>query len=88
MVKTTTGPNRIRGLLPNETVVAHKTGYSGKNEDGLTAAVNDIGIIELPNGQHIAIAVFVSNATVADSISERVIADIAKATYTYYSDFK
>lgn len=88
MVETTTGPNRIRGLLPNETVVAHKTGYSGKNEDGLTAAVNDIGIIELPNGQHIAIAVFVSNATVADSISERVIADIAKATYTYYSDFK
>lgn len=84
MVETTTGPNRIKGLLPKGIIVAHKTGYSGKNKDGLTAAVNDIGIIELPNGQHIAIAVFVSNATVADSISERVIADIAKTTYDYY----
>ncbi len=88
MVETTTGPNRIKGLLPKETIVAHKTGSSGKNNEGLTAAINDVGIIKLPNGQSIAIAVFVSNTSTNDSISERVIADIAKVTYTYYSNFK
>lgn len=88
MVETTTGPNRIKGLLPKETIIAHKTGYSGKNEDGLTAAINDVGIIELPNGQRIAISIFVSNATVDDSISERVIAEIAKATYDFYLNIK
>lgn len=85
MVETSTGPNRIKGLLPKSTIVAHKTGSSGKNDTGLTAAINDVGIIKLPNGQYIAIAVFVSNTTADDSISEKVIADIAKATYDYYS---
>ncbi len=88
MVETTTGPNRIKGLLPSATIVAHKTGSSGKNENGLTAAVNDVGIIELPNGQHIAIAVFVANSKANDDVSEKVIADISKAAYDYYQNMK
>jgi len=85
MVETATGPNRIKGLLPKGTIVAHKTGSSGKNNEGLTAAINDVGIIRLPNGQHIAIAVFVSNTTKEDSISGKLIADISKLVYSYYS---
>ncbi len=88
MVETTTGPNRLKGLLPIGTIIAHKTGSSGKNESGLTAAVNDVGIIILPNGQHIAIAVFVSNTTKDDKISEKVIADISRATYDFYNNTK
>lgn len=84
MVETSTGPNRIKGLLPKGTIVAHKTGSSGKNSEGITAAINDVGIITLPNGQHIAIVIFVSNATVNDSISETVIAEIAKAVFDHY----
>lgn len=47
--ETTTGKGRIRGQLPTETIVAHKTGWSGTNKTtGITAAVNNIGIVFLP----------------------------------------
>jgi beta-lactamase class A len=79
MVDTTTGPTRLKGRLPPHVVVAHKTGTSGKNEQGISAAVNDIGILVLPSGRRIAVAVLVSGAKAADEASERVIADIARA---------
>ena len=85
MVETSTGPNRLKGLLPKETIIAHKTGSSGKDENGITAAVNDIGIIKLPNGQHVAIVVFVSNSKVDDVVSERVIAEISKKVFDFYN---
>jgi len=85
MVETTTGPNKIRGLLPKEAVVAHKTGFSGKNNDGLTGATNDIGIIILPNGQKLAIALFVSNSTETEIVNESIMAEITKAVWNYYA---
>jgi beta-lactamase class A len=81
MTETTTGPNRIKGLLPPGTVVAHKTGSSGTNDAGLAPATNDIGIITLPNGKHLAIAIFVCNSTAGDTDRDAVIAKIAKAVY-------
>jgi beta-lactamase class A len=83
MVETTTGPGRLKGRLSKDVIVAHKTGASGKNERGVSAAVNDIGILVLPNGRHIAIAVLVTGATAADEASERVIADVARAVVDY-----
>src|SRR5438132_10162508 len=61
MIESTPGPNRLKGLLPAGTVVAHKTGTSG-TQNGVTAATNDIGLVALPNGRHLAIAVFVSDS--------------------------
>jgi beta-lactamase class A len=52
MTETTTGPKRIKGLLPDGTVVAHKTGTSS-TVNGVTAATNDVGLVTLPNGRHI-----------------------------------
>lgn len=86
MVETTTGSNKIVKLLPKETVVAHKTGFSGSNDKGLTAANNDIGIITLPNGQHIALSIFVSDATTDNIIIEDAIAKIAKLVYDDFSN--
>lgn len=83
MTETTTGPNRIKGLLPQGTIVAHKTGTSGTNAQGLTPATNDVGIITLPNGKHVAIAVFVCNSTADDATREEVIAKITKAIYDH-----
>jgi len=57
MIETPTGPRRLKGLLPKTAVVAHKTGTSGSSK-GVTAATNDIGLITLPDGRHLAIAVF------------------------------
>ena len=85
LTDTTTGPNRIRGLLPPGTIVAHKTGTSPTDEDGLSPATNDAGIITLPNGKHFAVAVFVCNSTADEPTREGAIAKIAKAVYDYYS---
>lgn len=85
-IETTTGKNRIRGQLPAETIVAHKTGWSGTNkETGITAAVNNIGIVFLPNGKYFIISVFVSESKENFDTNEKIIADIAKATYDFYT---
>lgn len=79
--ETSTGPKKIKSLLPSGTVVAHKTGGSGTNEQGITAATNDVGIINLPNGKHLAIAVFITNSPTDLAMRESIIARIAKAAY-------
>jgi len=84
MTETTTGPKRLKGLLPADAVVAHKTGTSATNDEGLTPATNDVGIITLPNGKHLAIAVFVCNSKADDATRELVIAQIAKAAWDVY----
>lgn len=80
MTETTTGPKRIKGLLPPDVVVAHKTGTSG-SRDGVFPATNDVGIIFLPNGQKLAIAVFVGNSKADEKTREGVIAKITKLIY-------
>lgn len=80
MTDTETGLKRLKGLLPAGTSVAHKTGTS-LTIDGVTAATNDIGLITLPNGQHMAIAVFISDAKADSVVREEVIAKIAKASW-------
>lgn len=79
MTKSPTGPKRIKGLLPPGTPVAHKTGSSGR-VNGFRA-LNDIGIITLPDGRHLAIAVFVSNSKIDEVTLESVIAKIARGTW-------
>lgn len=84
--ETTTGNNRIKGQLPSETIVAHKTGWSGTNKKtGITAAVNNIGIVFLPNGEYFIISVFVSESKENFETNEKIIADIAKITYDYFN---
>lgn len=84
MTETRTGLKRIKGLLPNGTVVAHKTGTSA-TVNGVTAATNDVGLVTLPNGQHLAIAVFVSDSQATDVIREKVIAKVARAAWDEWS---
>lgn len=84
--ETTTGANRIKGQLPEGTIVAHKTGWSGTNkETGITAAVNNIGIVFLPNGEYFIISVFVTESLENFETNEKIISDIAKATYDFYT---
>lgn len=84
MRETETGQGRLKGQLPKGTVVAHKTGSSGANKQGITAAVNDIGIVFLPNGKHYFISVFITNSTENAGTNEKIIADISKATWDYF----
>ncbi|NWF88406.1 MAG: class A beta-lactamase, subclass A2 [Ignavibacteriaceae bacterium] len=86
MVNTSTGKNRIKGQLPKGTIVAHKTGSSGTNESGVTAAVNDIGIVTLPNGDHFAISIFVTDSKENDEMNEKIISDISKLAWDYFAN--
>lgn len=84
MVNSSNSPKRLKGLLPATTIVAHKTGSSGANKKRLIGATNDVGIITLPDGRHLAITVFVSDATEEFETTESIIAQIAKAVYDFY----
>jgi beta-lactamase class A len=83
MTETETGMHRLKGQLPAGTVVAHKTGTSW-TVDGVTAATNDVGLITLPTGQHVALAVFVSDSKADEKTRETVIAQIALATWNFW----
>jgi len=82
MTETPTGRGRIKGNLPPGTPVAHKTGTSGTLK-GLTAATNDIGIVTLPDGRHLAVAVFIRDSKADEATREAVIARIARAAYDW-----
>ena len=71
---------RLRAGLPPGTPLAHKSGSSGTH-DGLAAATNDIGLITLPDGRRLALAVFVTDSRADEDIREAVIARIARAVY-------
>lgn len=82
---TKTGLNKIVEQLPENTPVAHKTGSSGKNKDGLTGAENDIGIVTLPNGKHYALAVLISNSTETEAVNCKIISDVSKLVWDYFN---
>ena len=85
MVKTNTGSRRLKGLLPKETIVAHRTGISGTNDNGRVAATNDVGIVTLSNNRHYSIVVFVSNSTADEKTRDEVIAHISKIAWDYFA---
>ena len=85
MEATSTAPKRMKGLLPPGASVAHKTGTSSTNSSGLSPATNDVGVITLPNGKHLAIAVFVTESYADPATRDLVIAKITKAAYDAFS---
>ena len=80
MTATKTFPTRLKGRLPAGTEVAHKTGSSGSRE-GVSAATNDIGIITLPDGRHLAVAVFLRDSKADDAARNAAIAKVARAAW-------
>lgn len=81
MEETTTGPKKIKGLLPAGTLVAHKTGYSGVNKEGITAATNDIGIITLPDGRKMLFSAFVTMSEKEEKDNDQIIAELAALAF-------
>ena len=78
MERNTTGKARIRGRLPDGTVVAEKTGTIG-------GSVNNVGLITLPGSAgKLIVAVFIKQSGKPFEDRERVIADISRALYDYY----
>ncbi len=71
---------RLEADLPEGTRVAHKSGTSDV-DNGVAHATNDIGLITLPDGRQLAIAVFVTDSTADQATREKVIARIGRAAY-------
>jgi beta-lactamase class A len=80
LLQVATGAKRIKGALPPGTPVAHKSG-SSRTQDGKTDATNDVGLISLPNGNRIVIAVFVHDSPADERTREETIAKLARAAY-------
>jgi beta-lactamase class A len=78
MRRCRTGEARLRGLLPEGTEIAHKTGTIG-------GTANDVGIITLPdNAGHVVIAAFVKSSQKEVPARERAIAEIARAVHDFF----
>ncbi len=77
---TKTGTKRLKSLLPEGTRVEHKTG-TGEDHEGLNIATNDVGVIVLPDGGRVAIAVLTAGSRKPQSEREALIARLAKATW-------
>lgn len=84
MVNSKTGVKRLKGKLPN-VKIAQRAGTSFTNDDGITGAINNVGIMQLPNKQKIYITVFIHNTSEEFKKGEEIIADIAKTTYEFYT---
>lgn len=77
MARSYTGPDRIKGLLPEGTLVAHKTG-------SLNGISNDVGIVTLPDKRRIVVAVFTQG--IADSPARaRIIAEAARTAFDHFA---
>ncbi len=78
MRRSTTGANRLKGLLTPDAEVAHKTGTIG-------GTTNDVGIITLPHDAgHVVTVVFVKGSELEVPERERAIAHIARAVHDYF----
>lgn len=78
MASTETGRNRLAAGLPSGSIFAHKTGTSDTDSQGRTAALGDIGIAVLPDGQALILVVLMKDIDVPITRAEACMADVAR----------
>ncbi len=77
MLDCRTGQGRLKGMLPDATPVAHKTGTVGN-------VINDVGVITLPDDKgELVVSVFQASAQ-SDQARDRMIAQLARAAHDYF----
>ncbi|MGE5345041.1 MAG: class A beta-lactamase [Acidithiobacillales bacterium] len=72
MRQCATGDRRIRAGVPRGSEVLDKTGTIGR-------CVNDVGLVRIPGGPTLAIAVFLRSSSLGEAEREAVAAKVAKA---------
>ena len=78
------GPNRIRAGVPKGVPVADRTGGCYGMDDDDAPCANDVGVITLPSGDHVAIAIFVEDSGGPIVEKEKLIASITRAVWDYF----
>ncbi|MEO5987368.1 MAG: class A beta-lactamase [Candidatus Eisenbacteria bacterium] len=84
LARCRTAPHRLPALLPEGTPVARKTGTGGTS-NGVTVAINDVGVMRLPNGDEVAIAVLVGEPRGTVRRAEQLIARVARSVFDAWS---
>jgi beta-lactamase class A len=87
MTASATGQKRLKAGPPAGWSVAHKTGTSG-DLLGVWPAINDVGVLTAPQGEHLAIAVFVTNSPASFEEIEKGIAQIAAVAVKAFEEGK
>ncbi|HQS98530.1 MAG: serine hydrolase [Novosphingobium sp. 17-62-19] len=77
MTRTSTGKTRIRAGVPEGTLVAHKTGT-------LWGVTDDVGIVRLPDGRHLAVTFFVTGPE-GHAAHAKLIARMMRTIYDGYA---
>jgi len=78
MRRCETGENRLKGMLPEDVEVMHKTGTIG-------GTLNDVGIIELPHDAgHVVTVVFTKESEAESKERAETVAQIARAIYDHF----
>lgn len=78
MARDRTGLERLRGMMPPGAGIASKSGTIG-------GTINDVGVIALPDGGKIVIAVFIKASDASIPAREKTIAQIGRAVRDYYA---
>jgi beta-lactamase class A len=76
MGRAQTGERRLRAGVPAGTPVAEKTGTGAPG-----TSTNDVGVVTLPDGGHLAVAVLLSGSKLSLEEQEKLIAEVARAAY-------
>jgi beta-lactamase class A len=84
LARCRTAPDRLPAMLPKGTPVARKTGTGGTSR-GVTVAVNDVGVMRLPNGDDVAIAVLIGEPRMRIRRAETIIARVARTVFDAWS---
>lgn len=83
MESTTTGPDKLRAGVPQHLTLGHKTGHSDRRPDGVKPGDCDAGVVTLPDGRRLYIAVFIRDSRESDAANAAIIADIAAAACNF-----
>ncbi len=84
MIHDSTSHQRIMGKLPSDIKVAHKTG-TGIQKDGRIIC-NDVGLIYMPNGRHLALSVYTMNSGLSMEQTEAFMATLSRMVYDYFKE--
>ena len=80
-----TGLDRLPKGLKNGDLLGHKTGTGDINSNGKIIAINDVGYVQLSNGQKYCIAVFISDSNYDMETTSHIIVEISNMVANFYS---
>jgi beta-lactamase class A len=84
MSNPNTAGDRLKMGLPDEAILAHKTG-TFFTDSTFIEALNDVGIVELPNKKKYCIVVFVNNSKEGEQGTKDIISELSRMAYRYFS---